>query len=185
MDPIIEIDNLGNLFTYLAYFFGAFIFAFWISLVLWTYRDIRARTHDRLIQFLSSLIVFIFNLLGLLIYLLLRPQQTLDEAYQSTLEEEALLSEIETRKVCPGCGSVTDPEWQVCPHCHTRLAKDCKHCGRMMELPWQICPYCGTPVPGARAFIESSGLDSENMVDVRQFDETSLPPNRSSSSKVD
>lgn len=87
---------------------------------------------------------------GVLVYLILRPARTLEEEYQRTLEEEALLQTIEEIPVCPGCSRHIEPDWMACPHCHTRLKKHCHHCGRLMELPWNLCPYCATPAPGAR-----------------------------------
>lgn len=150
MPSVFDLSSIGNLLTTLTAFFGAFLAALWLSLVFWTYRDIRSRTQDRLVHLLASLIVLVLNVLGVTIYLILRPRLTLNEAYQQTLEEEALLSQIENRPSCPGCGAHSDPDWQICPHCHTRLRKPCVHCNQLMELPWQICPYCSTPAPGVR-----------------------------------
>jgi RNA polymerase subunit RPABC4/transcription elongation factor Spt4 len=149
MEPFIDLDSLGEIFVYLSAFFGAFLAALWLSLIFWTYRDIRSRTRDHTIHILASFLVAILNLPGLLIYLILRPKVTLLETYQRTLEEEALLTEIETRKVCPGCGSIIKQDWQICPYCHTRIHKVCTQCGGLLELPWQICPYCATPIPGS------------------------------------
>jgi hypothetical protein len=125
---------------------GAFFAALWLSLVFWTYRDLGRRSQDRLMRLLAALIVLLLGPLGVIIYLLLRPQSTLDEAYQHALEEEALLSEIEARSQCPGCGARTRPEWQLCPACATRLRRQCASCGQLLELPWRLCPYCASPV---------------------------------------
>lgn len=151
MPTALNLGSFANLFLYATAFFGAFLAALWLSLAFWTYRDAGARSHDRLAQLLASLVALLLGPAGLVVYLILRPRLTLDEVYQHALEEEALLSEIEDRPVCPGCGAQTRPDWQVCPHCHTRLQKPCSSCGRLLDLPWQICPYCGTPVPGARS----------------------------------
>jgi RNA polymerase subunit RPABC4/transcription elongation factor Spt4 len=126
-------------------FLGAFIAALWLSLVIWTARDIRARTPDRRAQILAVLVVVLLNLPGLLIYLLLRPALTLDEAYQATLEEEALLAGLTERARCPGCSRAVSPDWQVCPACSTRLRKPCSKCGKPLDLTWKVCPYCTTP----------------------------------------
>jgi hypothetical protein len=150
MPSSFNLGSIGQLLTVLTAFFGAFLAALWLSLVFWTYRDIRSRTQDRLVQTLAPLVVAVLNIFGLVVYMVLRPRLTLNEAYQQTLEEEALLSQIERRSLCPGCGAHTHPDWQVCAHCHTRLNKPCVHCGKQMELPWQLCPYCGTPAPGVR-----------------------------------
>ena len=95
---------------------------------------------------LAALLAAVMGPFGVLIYLILRPRLTIDQEYQHTLEEEALLTEIEDESICPGCGGRTHADWQLCPTCHTHLRKDCDHCGRLMELSWQVCPYCGTPV---------------------------------------
>ncbi len=119
--------------------------AFWLAMVIWAYRDMRARSRDTLGQLGVALMVAFLLIPGLLIYLLLRPRETLGEAYERSLEEEALLQEIEEKPTCPGCGQRVDEHWQACPHCHTRLKKPCVHCHQLLELNWQLCPYCTTP----------------------------------------
>jgi RNA polymerase subunit RPABC4/transcription elongation factor Spt4 len=160
MPSAFSLSSLGNTFTYLTAFFGAFLAAMWLGLVFWTYRDIRSRSQDRLVHIFAPLIVLLLNVFGIVVYLILRPPLTLNETYQQTLEEEALLSQIEDRATCPGCGTFTHPEWQVCAICHTRLRKPCTNCGKLMELPWQICPFCSTPAPGVRPESNASEVDS-------------------------
>ncbi len=138
-------------------FAAAFVAALWLSLIFWTYRDIRRRTRDVLLRILACLVVTILFLPGLLIYFILRPPSTLEQEYQSTLEEEALLQTIEESPMCPGCGRKIEPDWSVCPSCHTRLKKACHECGKLMDLAWNLCPYCGTPEPGMR--IENLTMD--------------------------
>jgi RNA polymerase subunit RPABC4/transcription elongation factor Spt4 len=141
---------LSDLVLMLTAFGGAFLVALWLSLIVWTYRDIRRRTRDPLVHILSALMVGVLNLPGILVYLILRPARTLEDEYQHTLEEESLLQALEDLPLCPGCERRVKEDWQVCPNCHTRLKKACHHCGKLMDLPWNICPYCGTPVPGMR-----------------------------------
>ncbi len=134
----------------MAAFAGAFIVALWVALIVWTYRDIRARHRDKLVHILAAVLVALLNLPGVLVYLILRPSRTLEEEYQQTLEEEALLQSIEEQIICPGCERHVRLDWMVCPTCQTKLRKPCHSCGKLMELAWDICPYCGTPVPGMR-----------------------------------
>ncbi len=143
-------ENLGNFLLILTAWGGAFIAALWLSLVIWTYRDIRSRGKDPLVRILAVLVVAVLFLPGIVIYLIIRPPRTLEHEYQQTLEEEALLQAIEENEVCPGCSRRVKEKWRVCPHCHTKLKKPCHHCGQLMELPWNICPHCGTPAPGMR-----------------------------------
>lgn len=146
----IDPSSLTGLFFLLTAFGGAFIAALWLSLVIWTYRDIRSRARDPLARVLSVLVVAILFLPGIVVYLILRPPRTLEQEYQNTLEEEALLQSIEDAQLCPGCGRRVKENWIVCPGCHTRLKKNCHQCNRLMELPWNLCPYCGAPAPGMR-----------------------------------
>jgi hypothetical protein len=122
--------------------------AFWLAMIVWTYRDMRSRSRDTLAQFGVAVMVALLTLPGLLIYLFLRPRESLSEAYERSLEEEALLQNIEAKPTCPGCGQRIHENWQACPHCFTRLKKPCVHCHQMLELAWQVCPYCTTPQPG-------------------------------------
>ncbi len=146
IDPTI----ISNLTLILTTWGAAFLIALWVSLAIWAYRDIRKRSGDRLMQVLAVLIVTILFLPGVLVYLVIRPQQTLEDEYQKALEEEALLKAIESSPHCPGCSRRVDPRWLVCPDCHTRLMKTCHHCGKLMELHWNMCPHCATPAPGMK-----------------------------------
>ncbi len=145
-DPVFT----SNLVLFATALGGAFIAALWLSLIFWTYRDIRSRTRDRLARLLAAMVVAVLFLPGVLIYFILRPKTTQDEEYQRTLEEESLLQTIEETPLCPGCGRRIKEDWVACPSCQTRLRKPCHQCGRLMELSWNLCPYCATPVPGMR-----------------------------------
>jgi len=147
----------SNFFLILTAWGGAFLAALWLSLIIWTYRDIRARARDPLGRILAVMVVAVLFLPGIVIYLILRPIRTLEDEFQHTLEEEALLQSIEETPVCPGCGRRVRENWTVCPNCHTKLRKKCHHCGKLMELPWNLCPFCGTPTPGMRR--EAISLD--------------------------
>ncbi len=145
-DPVFT----SNAVLFMAAVGAAFVGALWLSLIFWVYRDARRRTRDRVTRVLASLVVAVLFLPGILIYLILRPQNTLEEDYQHTLEEEALLQTIEENPLCPGCNRRIHDDWMVCPTCQTRLRKPCHACGKLMELSWNLCPYCATPVPGMR-----------------------------------
>ncbi len=145
--------DLSSLNSYLLIgtaFAAAFIATLWVSLIIWTIRDVRRRSKDPMARILAVLVVAILFLPGMLIYAILRPARTLDEEFQQSLEEEALLQTIEDIPLCPGCSRKIQLDWIICPNCQTKLKKTCEHCKRLMELPWNICPYCGTPVPGMR-----------------------------------
>jgi len=146
MDPL----TTNNFILGLTAWAIAFLVVLWISLIIWTYRDIRSRLRDPLMRILAVLVVALLFLPGIVIYMIIRPPRTLEEEYQHTLEEEALLQSIEESPLCPGCGRRIRETWSVCPNCYTKLKKPCHQCGKLMELPWNLCPFCGTPAPGMR-----------------------------------
>lgn len=124
-------------------FSGAFFIALWLSLIVWTFRDARSRSRDIFAVMLATLMVVVFGPLGLLIYFLLRPPVTLAELYERSLEEEALLQDLEERPRCPGCSRQVNDAWIVCPDCHTTLKSKCPNCQSNLHLAWNICPFCG------------------------------------------
>jgi amino acid transporter len=142
--------NLSTLLLILTAWSAAFLVALWIGLIVWTYRDIRSRSRDTFLRILAVVVVLLLFIPGIVVYLLLRPPRTLDDEYQQTLEEEALLQAIEDNPLCPGCTRRVKELWMVCPSCHTRLKKPCHACGKLMELSWNLCPHCATPAPGMR-----------------------------------
>lgn len=137
------LDTIVSYLTLVAAVLGALLAALWLSLIIWGFRDMRLRSRDPFAQLLAALLVAALPGVGVIIYLILRPPETLAEAYERALEEEALLQEIEERPSCPGCSRTSDPRWILCPHCHTRLKKACPDCNALMELNWNLCPYCG------------------------------------------
>lgn len=130
---------------------GAYLTALWFCLVVWTIRDIRTRTRDVIVQILATLLVLVFNIPGLVLYLILRPPETLDEQYERALEEEALLDEIRERQACPRCKTHAEPTFLVCPMCATPLKRRCPTCNQLLQLGWKLCPFCGVREPAREA----------------------------------
>lgn len=162
---IFDSTNLADYTLVLVAFAAAFAAALWLSLIIWTARDIGRRSQDGFARFLAVLVVTLLFIPGWFLYMILRPSTTLEEEYQRTLEEEALLQNIEDIVNCPGCNRRTQPDWKVCPDCYTLLKKSCHNCGKLMELPWNLCPFCGTPVPGVRIDTLSGEESSANTPD--------------------
>jgi RNA polymerase subunit RPABC4/transcription elongation factor Spt4 len=135
--------NLKTIISSVLILLGAYGLLFMFSLVIWTFRDIRSRSRDVLVQILATLLVLVFNIPGLLLYFVLRPQETLAEAYEHALGQEALLQDIEERYICPNCKRKVDADFAICPFCQHELRKHCQDCGRLLNLNWDLCPYCG------------------------------------------
>jgi RNA polymerase subunit RPABC4/transcription elongation factor Spt4 len=122
-----------------------YLVVLWIASVIWTFRDIHERTRDPFFQAVAVFVVLFFTLPGLWLYLILRPELTLAEAYARSLEEEALLQELEDQKACPNCRRRVADDFIVCPACQTQLKEACASCSRPLSYSWHVCPYCATP----------------------------------------
>lgn len=123
---------------------GAYVVAFWFVLVVWTFRDIEARSRSVVTQVVSTLMVVLFFVPGVLLYMILRPKETLDDAFQRSLEEEYLLQDLEELPLCPACHRYVEDDFVLCPHCHAQLREPCVSCARLVDLRWPLCPYCAT-----------------------------------------
>ena len=137
-------DNWENVATLAGTIAGAYVLVLWIGIIAWTYRDIRDRTRDTAFQVVAVLLVMVFNILGWFIYMILRPAETLAQAYARSLEEEALLQELEEQAICPSCKRYVSADFLICPYCRTQLKEPCANCGRPLNFNWVACPYCTT-----------------------------------------
>jgi hypothetical protein len=137
------INTLGTIAGIIVAALGAFLFAFWIAMGIWTFHDIRQRTRDWLVIILAVALVLVFPLIGLILYLMIRPKATLADVYDRALEEEALLRELEQTQACPNCGVPVKDVWVYCPNCHNQLQHSCPNCGNLVRNEWEICVFCG------------------------------------------
>lgn len=120
---------------------GAYLVAVWLASVIWTVRDITDRTGNLVIQTFSVLLVVIFTpILGLPLYLLIRPRTTLAEKYY----EEAGIAEAEYVSACPNCDEEVGEEFRFCPHCGHELLEECPACGAPKDKAWKFCASCGS-----------------------------------------
>jgi len=143
------INTLGTIAGIFVAALGAFLFAFWIAMGIWTFHDIRQRTRDWLVILLAVSLVLIFPLIGLILYMMIRPKATLADVYDRALEEEALLRELEQTQACHSCGVPVQDGWVYCPNCHGQLQHTCPSCGNLVRNEWEICVFCGAKQPRA------------------------------------
>ncbi|MGK2877320.1 MAG: hypothetical protein ACSLFF_01890 [Solirubrobacterales bacterium] len=66
-----------------------FLIAVWFALVFWTYADSRRRLQDPVLIGSATLAALIFPFAGALIYAIVRPPETLDDAYERELDVRA------------------------------------------------------------------------------------------------
>jgi len=100
----------------------------WIVVIVWVYRDAERRNMNGV---LWALLVFIGNLIGLLIYLIVRSDNPL-------ASEKKLGSYI-----CSSCKNPIDPNHKFCPHCGESLNDICTSCKKPVKEEWKVCPNCG------------------------------------------
>jgi len=137
----------------------AYILVLWLSAVAWVYRDVRTRTTDAFSQWVALILVGLFSVPGLIVYLVIRPQDTLADAYERSLEAEAILHELQgDSNSCQACRRPIEADFAICPYCRTVLREPCKSCGRLLRTNWNACPFCTTdrvparpPAPAPRA----------------------------------
>jgi hypothetical protein len=105
---------------------AAAAFAFlWILLPTWVYVDARERGARR--GTLFAFLTVISSLVGLVVYLITRPESTRTLA-------------------CPGCGREVNGG-AFCPHCGRDLSQAfCPACRYPLKADWAYCPACRTEV---------------------------------------
>lgn len=100
----------------------------WIFVIVWVYRDAERRDMNGV---LWALLVLIGNIIGLLIYLIVRSDSI-----------PALKAGHETQ-ACPSCQKEVNTSFVFCPYCAARLHAVCPECGKPTEENWKACPHCG------------------------------------------
>jgi hypothetical protein len=124
-----------------------YVVLLWLGTAYWAFRDMQARTENPIMPyFAAALIIFFTPLLfvfAVVLYLIIRPRETLAEVYERSLAEESLLAEVEKNELCPVCRDRVDSDWLVCPNCRTRLHRVCPSCNRLADPTWPLCAFCG------------------------------------------
>ena len=126
---------------------AAFGVALWFAMAVWTYRDIERRSSNIAVQILATLVVVLGFLPGIVIYLLLRPRETVEQRYQREIEDSYLAQEISSIAACPICARAVKDEFIFCPDCGTSLRRTCGSCGRLADADWKVCAFCGHDLP--------------------------------------
>ena len=108
--------------------FSLALLIIWIFVIVWVYRDAERRGMNGV---LWALLVLIGNIIGLLIYLIVRSDSI-----------PALKAGHETQ-ACPSCQKEVAASFVFCPYCAARLHAVCPECGKATEENWKACPHCG------------------------------------------
>ena len=123
-----------------------FCVALWLALIAWTFKDARRRIDDPVIVGVCVLAAAIFGPVGVLIYLMLRPPEYLEDVRERELEIKAMERRLGADRACPLCRNAVEPAFLSCPHCGTKLKDACRRCKSPLDPAWRLCPYCETPI---------------------------------------
>jgi hypothetical protein len=112
----------------------------WILCVIWTFRDIIARTNNAFYQFISVLLVVIFTpIIWLPLYFAFRP---LTYKWEKWFWRESLEQNI---VVCPYCWWINHERHKMCWWCWEALHVVCKQCHHNYSGQYSYCPECWAP----------------------------------------
>ena len=108
--------------------FSVLMLVFWIIVIIWVYRDAEKRGMNGV---LWAILAFIGNLIGLLIYLIVR-------------SDNPLIPEKSTEYyICSSCKKPINKGYKFCPHCGDTLEDNCPNCNKTVQEEWKTCPHCG------------------------------------------
>jgi len=82
-------------------------------------------------------------ILGWIIYLIVRPSETIDEIYWGDLGRRYLKYEAKDLGDCSRCGTQLYPSFIFCPNCKKRIKRKCSACGVYIDLEYKYCTNCG------------------------------------------
>jgi hypothetical protein len=138
-----SLENIGQTnFDMIMKGIGLIFVLFWLLVVYWVAVDSAERSRNILFRIISSLMVLLFNVPGLIMYFLIRPRATEDEMYWANLERKYLKFETMDIGECPKCNNLYTPNYLMCPTCGYELRIKCAKCGLYNEKNWKYCPYC-------------------------------------------
>jgi hypothetical protein len=122
-------QSLGGFFRFIPFVFMPLaLLALWVFVIVWVYRDAQKRGMNGL---LWALLVLIGNIVGLIIYLIIR-------------NEASLRVQAPPGEKCPSCGKQVGTGFAYCPHCGRPMRAVCPSCKKPIDAGWKVCPNCGT-----------------------------------------
>lgn len=137
-----------------------YIVVLWAALTIWAAMDIFVRSRNWFVRIGSVLLVGLGFFFGFILYLIIRPQNTLDDQKIHELEERMMVSQTHTY-VCPACSEIVRDDFLFCSNCGLVVRKECPSCKLALEIIWQQCPFCGINVGGS---VIGSGTDLPKLV---------------------
>ena len=119
------------------------VILFWVFVTIWVVNDAKARSSSIIFVIISAWLVLFFNVFGLIIYFIIRPQTTVEESRWAELEHKYLEFETAGLMSCPKCNFSLQPDFNICPQCGFEVKVECSNCESYIYKDWEFCPYCG------------------------------------------
>jgi RNA polymerase subunit RPABC4/transcription elongation factor Spt4 len=139
--------------------------------------DAGERTSNKTARIIYLLLVVFFNVFGWIMYLILRPSQTIEQIYWADLERRYLKYETSELGDCVKCGTQLYPGYTFCPTCGSDIKIKCKSCDVYIEKNSEYCPYCGTKTV-------NEVLVSEDIAPSREVMEQQIQASKDEATKV-
>lgn len=140
-------NNFGDILNLLQHMGVILAVVFYVAIVFWTYKDMRKRSDDPIL-IATATAVSMLPIVGVLVYLLLRPSEYLADVRERELEIRVMERELGKHERCPYCKSHIEAGYLSCPVCTTKLRQSCTGCDKPLDPRWVLCPFCETEVPG-------------------------------------
>lgn len=117
----------------------------WLSIIIWVTRDALSRSNNIFFQMMAILLNIIIPIVGVVLYLIIRPAKTQLERYYEEMQANVLENEGEEKAVtsCEKCMIPVEKEYDFCPNCAHSLKKSCMGCKKNFPNIWHFCPFCG------------------------------------------
>lgn len=130
--------GFGPIGRFALFFLPAAFIILWGAVLIWVYRDAEKRGMSGI---LWLLLVLIGNVIGLLIYAIVRSE--------TPVKRREAGGSVTAPDKCPGCGNALGKEYAFCPYCGKGLKPACPACGKTVDPNWKACPACGATIdPG-------------------------------------
>ena len=143
LDQILQFLNSPS-FTLWQIIALVYVGLLWLSIIIWVTRDSISRSSSLAFQIFAILINLVVPILGVMLYLIIRPGRTHVERYYETLEKQLLEDKGTDGITCEKCMTVLDKNFIFCPNCRQKLKKECDQCHQSFPSIWEVCPYCGS-----------------------------------------
>lgn len=138
------LKSIGNInFSFLSVFLGIVFIIFSLVIIGWVWVDASERTSKTKLILLYTCLAIFLNIPGLIIYLIIRPSETIEDIYWTDLERRYLKFETAELGDCPKCGEQLFPGLVFCPKCGFRIKRKCPKCGVLINKNHKYCEYCG------------------------------------------